>query len=138
VFTEDPYSRSRTRSSGPRDQRPGSSYLWSHPHWAIMDPDDRASDRTRVAFHDAQYAEASRDDLDYYVDRALEASGPVLEIGCGTGRIYLELLREGIEADGIDLSAAALDVLREKAADASLDPSVRRADMTEFSTDRTI
>lgn len=87
-------------------------------------------------FYDAQPVLAERDDTDFYVDRATEVEGPVLEMGCGTGRIYLDLLAAGVDADGFDASADALDRLREKAADRELDPSVWQADMTDFEVDR--
>lgn len=98
-----------------------------------MDPDTA---RLRAEFHDAQYADADREDLEYYVDLATASEEPTLEVGCGTGRIYLELLQAGVDADGLDLSEAALDVLRAKAADLGVDPTVRRADMTDFSAER--
>jgi SAM-dependent methyltransferase len=86
-------------------------------------------------FYDAEHREL-RDDIEFYVDLATEADGPVLEVGCGTGRVYLELLRAGVDADGIDRSAGMLDRLREKARDECLDPNVRRADVTAFEADR--
>jgi SAM-dependent methyltransferase len=94
------------------------------------------SERLRVAFMDTVYRTADRDDTDYYVDRATEADGPVLELGCGTGRIYLELLEAGVDADGLDRSPESLAFLRANAEERGLDPSVRRADMAEFSADR--
>lgn len=97
---------------------------------------DMERDRLQVEFMDAVFRAADRDDVDYYVDRATAVDGPVLELGCGTGRIYLELLAAGVDADGIDLSGNSLAVLRERAAERGLEPSVRRADMTEFTTDR--
>ncbi|KAB1193729.1 methyltransferase domain-containing protein [Haloferax sp. MBLA0076] len=71
-------------------------------------------------------------DVSYYVDRAVDVGGRVLEVGCGTGRIYLELLRAGVDADGIDLSMGMLDQLRENAAADGLDPNVWQADMRDF------
>ena len=37
-------------------------------------------------------------DIDFYVEKAKEVDGKVLEVACGTGRIYLEMLEEGVEA----------------------------------------
>lgn len=76
------------------------------------------------------------EDVRFYVERAQEADGPVLELACGTGRVYLELIEAGVDADGFDLSADALDVLREKADDARLDASVWQDDLTDFSVER--
>lgn len=87
-------------------------------------------------YYDAQYDADQGGDVAFYRELAVEADGPVLEVGCGTGRVYLELLRAGVDADGIDLSAAMLDVLREKADEERLEPSVWRADVTEFRAER--
>jgi len=88
-----------------------------------------------AAYYDV-VTNAYRDDVDFYVEQAQAAGGPVLELACGTGRVYLELLRAGIDADGFDRSAGALARLREKAAADGLDPAVWQADMASFSVDR--
>ena len=51
-------------------------------------------------------------DLPFYVDMARQSGGPVLEIGCGTGRVLLPIAREGIEIEGVDNSGPMLAVLR--------------------------
>jgi len=102
-----------------------------------MDGPDHGYYGERVRFYDAQMADADRGDVAFYRDRALTADGPALELACGTGRVYLELLRAGVDADGFDVSADALALLREKAAADGVDPSVWQADMTEFDVDRT-
>jgi SAM-dependent methyltransferase len=45
---------------------------------------------------------------------ALAGDDPVLELGIGTGRIALPLVRRGVRVAGIDLSAAMVAKLREK------------------------
>jgi SAM-dependent methyltransferase len=50
-------------------------------------------------------------DAPFYVDLAKRSGGPVLEIGCGTGRVLLAIAREGIAIEGVDNSAAMLGVL---------------------------
>lgn len=92
------------------------------------------SDLLQAEFMDTVFRSADRDDVEYYVDRATTVDGTVLELGCGTGRIYFELLAEGVNADGIDISTTSLTVLREKAGERGLKPSVWQADMTEFSS----
>jgi SAM-dependent methyltransferase len=94
------------------------------------------TDRLQAKFMDTVYRDADRDDVDYYLDRATATDGPVLELGCGTGRIYLELLDAGVDADGIDLSADSLAVLRATAEERALEPNVWQADMTGVSADR--
>ena len=69
-------------------------------------------------YYDAAYS-AKEDlvDRDFYLDLAREYGGPVLELGCGTGRITLPLARQGVDVTGIDASRAMLEVLRAKLAD---------------------
>lgn len=86
--------------------------------------------------YDIIYSEKSEEDVEFYLGQAKESEGPVLEIGCGTGRIYLELLRNGIDAFGLDISHRMLEVLREKAEERGLEPRVFQADMRNFSFDK--
>ena len=72
--------------------------------------------------YDAAYS--VKDDLvdrDFYLDLANEYGGPVLEFGCGTGRITLPLARQGIDVTGMDDSHSMLEVLRTKFAKESAD-----------------
>lgn len=57
---------------------------------------------------------ATRGDVEFFVDEALAANGPVLEIGCGTGRVLIPVARAGVTITGIDSSSAMLDRCREK------------------------
>lgn len=41
----------------------------------------------------------------------------VLDAGCGTGRVAIELAHRGVEVLGVDLDPAMLDIAREKAPD---------------------
>lgn len=91
---------------------------------------------SHAEFYDTALVAEDRDDIDYYVERAVDVDGPVLEMACGTGRIYLELLHAGVDADGFDLSTGALDVLRSNADAEGQEPTVWRADMTDFTVDR--
>lgn len=76
-------------------------------------------------------------DMQFYLMEGKNSGGPVLEIGCGTGRVLLRLLANGIEAAGIDLSPHMLEVLKRKAAAMGLSPEVHVADMTDFDLGRT-
>jgi SAM-dependent methyltransferase len=75
-------------------------------------------------------------DLDYYLGLARAAGGPVLEVCCGTGRVTLPCLREGLDVDGLDLAPALLDRLRQKAAALGLQPRLYHGDMRSFRLDR--
>jgi SAM-dependent methyltransferase len=76
------------------------------------------------------------EDVPFYRDLAREADGPALEVGVGTGRVYLELLADGLDVDGVDLSPGMLERCREKADARGLDAAVWEADVTEFDPDR--
>jgi len=76
------------------------------------------------------------DDLDFYKKEAKKSDGKVLEVGCGTGRIYLGLLKEGVDAYGIDISEKMLAILKKKAAEQHLKPKVFVADMRRFNLDQ--
>lgn len=67
-------------------------------------------------FYDLQHAELTADTV-FYVHFARQAGGPVLEMGCGTGRILLPLIGAGIEVTGVDSSPAMLSVARRKLGD---------------------
>lgn len=55
------------------------------------------------------------DDLAYWRGVAAESSGPILEIGCGAGRILTALGADERQMIGIDLDVAALAVAAERA-----------------------
>ena len=58
--------------------------------------------------------EGDQEDVPFYVQLAKEYGGPVLELGCGTGRVTLPIAQAGIDAVGLDLSAGMLDAARQK------------------------
>jgi SAM-dependent methyltransferase len=71
--------------------------------------------RLSAKYYDGAYSNMPRlVDAPFYLEMAKELEGPVLEIGCGTGRVLLPIAREGIEIQGVDNSAPMLSVLREK------------------------
>ena len=77
--------------------------------------DDRQA-RLVARHYDASYA-VMRDpsgDIEFYRRLAHEVGGPLLELGCGTGRTLLPIARDGVECVGLDASAAMLEVLRAK------------------------
>ena len=74
---------------------------------------------------DARYYDAIHGDFNEDTGLWLSFAGrtdrPVLEVGCGTGRIALELARAGYAVTGIDPSPAMLDIARGKAETDALD-----------------
>ncbi|MGH7163605.1 MAG: class I SAM-dependent methyltransferase, partial [Planctomycetota bacterium] len=55
-------------------------------------------------------------DVDFYVEEARRAGGPVLEMACGTGRVLVPTARAGVEIAGVDSSASMLDRARSRLA----------------------
>ena len=105
---------------------------------------DRAGGYTEYGFtaefydHVAPYAE--RGDVGFFVEMAQAAGGPVLEIGCGTGRVLIPTARAGIEIVGLDLSPSMLAVCRSNLAQESAETQARvrlvEGDMRDFDLDR--
>lgn len=54
-------------------------------------------------------------EVEYYVEVARAAAPPVLELGCGTGRITLAIARAGVPVVGLDASTPMLELARAKA-----------------------
>jgi SAM-dependent methyltransferase len=94
--------------------------------------------------YDAAYAKLAEKlllvDLPFYVELAKASGGPVLEIGCGTGRVLLSIAHEGIEIEGIDNSGPMLGVLRRHLQDEPLEVRdrvhLREGDMRNFQLER--
>ena len=55
-------------------------------------------------------------DLQFYLGMARHTGGPVLELGCGTGRVLVPIAQQGFRIDGVDSSRAMLDELQQKLA----------------------
>jgi SAM-dependent methyltransferase len=65
------------------------------------------------------------DDRAFFLDLVRERGEPVLDVGCGTGRLLLDFLASGIDIDGLEVSPDMLAILRSKARIAGLDVSGR-------------
>lgn len=65
--------------------------------------------------YDAQYR-SYREDLAFYRRVVEDHGGPVLELGCGTGRVTLEMARTGASVTGVDVAKAMLHRARDRIA----------------------
>ena len=83
----------------------------------------------------------NRPDVAFFVDAAKESGGPVLEVGCGTGRILIPTAQAGIEIVGLDLSSHMLKVCRERlqgeAKEVRAGTRLVQADMRDFDLSQT-
>ena len=90
-----------------------------------------SSNYDRIArFYDVDMARNMPfDDVGFYAGLCAQHGGAVLELGCGNGRILLELVRRGIDATGVDASERMLAELRRKADAQQLPARVARMDV---------
>jgi SAM-dependent methyltransferase len=75
-------------------------------------------------------------DIPFYVEEARRASGPVLELACGTGRLTIPIAQAGVEIVGLDQSASMLAHARTKAAEAGVSIAWVEADCRQFELGR--
>jgi ubiquinone/menaquinone biosynthesis C-methylase UbiE len=82
-------------------------------------------------FYDWENARTlGRRDVPFWRRVARRADGPVLELGCGTGRVTLPLANAGVEVVGIDRSAEMLARARRRPApDVRVAPQLVRGDI---------
>ena len=79
--------------------------------------------------HHSQYNE----DLPFWLDLARQQGGPVLELGCGTGRVLLPLAQAGFRTVGLDNDLDMLRFLRAaQAPDLQPAPLLFAASLTDF------
>lgn len=66
-------------------------------------------------FYDAVYSRIrSGIDSKFFLEEIAGAKGKVLEIGVGTGRFFVEALRNGADIYGLDISCSMIEKLKEK------------------------
>jgi len=86
-----------------------------------MSPDPYAS---IAAFYDLEHA-GFREDIDLLLSFADIVGDPILEMGCGSGRILLALAEAGHDVTGIDHSETMLGRAREAIGKRELDGSIQ-------------
>lgn len=64
-------------------------------------------------YYDLEFADFTAD-IELYLAFAQRTGGPILELGCGTGRLLEPLARAGYEVHGVDRSAAMLARARDR------------------------
>jgi SAM-dependent methyltransferase len=105
-----------------------------------MDPGGYTNSPFVAEFYDSVVPYRERQDVGFFVEMAQHAGGPVLELGCGTGRVLVPTAKAGIEIVGIDASPVMLSVCRKKLSTESelvqSKATLIQADMREFDLGR--
>lgn len=73
----------------------------------------------------------------FYRDLIVRYGQPVLDVGCGTGRLLLDYLAQGIDVDGVDVSPEMLAICAEKAQQLGLHPRLFEQTMQQLELPRT-
>jgi ubiquinone/menaquinone biosynthesis C-methylase UbiE len=63
-------------------------------------------------------------DRSFYRKIILNGGEPALDVGCGTGRLLLDYLSEGLDVDGVEVSPEMLKLCMEKAKALGLNPTI--------------
>jgi SAM-dependent methyltransferase len=72
----------------------------------------------------------------FYLNVVRKYGQPVLDVGCGTGRILLDFMGQGIDIDGFDNSPDMLALCKQKAERLNLKPTVYQQEMDKLSLPR--
>jgi SAM-dependent methyltransferase len=94
----------------------------------------RARTADEVAWHEVECGTYSAD-LPLWEELAEEHGGPVLELGCGTGRVALHLARQSHDVLGLDTERSLVDTLNARAREAELPARAIVADAASFDLD---
>jgi ubiquinone/menaquinone biosynthesis C-methylase UbiE len=75
-------------------------------------------------------------DQKFFFDRIIHNGGVALELACGTGRLLVPFLRDGLNVEGADASPQMLDICRRKAAAAGVAPVLHQQLIQELALPR--
>jgi SAM-dependent methyltransferase len=88
-----------------------------------------------VAWHDVECS-SYRADLGHWRELASSARGPVLDLGCGTGRVALDLAARGHQVTAVDTDGALVAELGRRARELDLQVDCVIADARSIALDR--
>ena len=137
-----PRPRGRRRARAPlrpphlhRPARAAQAALLPRPGEGVLASE--ASDRRRhaVIWHDVECG-GYEGDLELWRELAGSAEGPILDLGCGTGRVALDLARHGHRLQGLDLDPELVAAFNERAAAAGLPAEAIAGDARDFALER--
>jgi len=76
-------------------------------------PPEHEYDGTLARYYDA-YFTGLDGEAEFYTNLAVASSGPVLELGCGTGRTLIPIAEVGSQISGLERSGSMLDRARQR------------------------
>ena len=76
------------------------------------------------------------EDRFFFLEVVKKYGEPVLDVGCGTGRILLDFMQQGMDIDGVDNSPDMLARLQQKAEKLKLHPIVYQQEMDKLDLPR--
>lgn len=83
--------------------------------------------------YDAKAGSRKRfEDITFYINKAKEYGGPILELACGTGRVTIPIAKEKISITGLDFLNTMLKEAKRKSKEAGIKMEWIEADMTNF------
>ena len=83
----------------------------------------------------AEFSNEARE-APFFLQEIAHFGQPVLDVACGAGRVLLPILRQGIDIDGVDISADMLAQCRRKAASEGFSPNLYQQPMHAFDLPR--
>jgi SAM-dependent methyltransferase len=102
--------------------------LYSEPElYDLLFPNAEGSDRVQDAARRERIISSEK----FYMEESRKG-GPVLELGCGSGRLTIPIAQSGVDITGADLSHTMLATARAKAAAAGVKIEFISADMCDF------
>lgn len=121
-----------------QNAKPGTVRLCMAKEKQIMDPENYEYRGYTASSWDLLRGDTSNWlDRVFYRDIILQSGQPALDIGCGTGRLLLDYLADGIDIDGVDNSPEMLAICREKAQKLGLQPALYQQTMESLDLPRT-
>jgi ubiquinone/menaquinone biosynthesis C-methylase UbiE len=107
-----------------------------------MNGDKSVYDHVFAPMYDAWVSRLSQNmnDEQFYIEEVNKTGGPVLDLGCGTGRIAIPMAEAGVFVTGLDMAPAMVEIARKQALQRGVEVQERarfmEGDMRHFELDQ--